>query len=163
MLSRVQKLIAGKQPVRVVLYGDSISEVGRSPAWNGGATAPDRNWGAQLARRLAQAWPDTAFTVAHFGIGGQNSYEGLGRLDGLGPFKPDLVLVAFGANDCGFHYLLPEETLLALSGLASEVRIRYGADVLLVGTGGDNPLKPSFRHLDETVAAQRQAASRREV
>ena len=32
--------------------------------------------------------------VAHFAIGGQNAYEGLGRLDWLKPLEPDLVLVA---------------------------------------------------------------------
>jgi lysophospholipase L1-like esterase len=97
--------------------------------------------------------------VHHFAIGGQNSYERLGRLDGLEAFKPDLVVVAFGANDCCHHFLIPEETRLALSTLATEVHKRYGADVVLAGSGGDNPLQPSFRHLDETLAAQRQAAA----
>ena len=159
MLPRTTKLITENRPVRIVLYGDSISEVGRSPTWNGGATKPDRNWGAQLVALLKKEYPATEFTVAHFGIGGQNSYEGLGRLDGLETFHPDLVLVAFGANDCGYHYLLPEETKLALTTLATEIHKRFNADVVLAGTGGDNPLKPFFRHLDETVKAQHQAAT----
>ena len=157
MLPRTQQLIAGKKPVRVVLYGDSIGEV--KPGWNGGAKTPETNWGAVLVKRLGEAYPGSAFTVQHFAIGGQNSYEGLGRLDGLEAFKPDLVLVAFGANDCCYHFLLPEETRLALAALATDIRKRYGADVVLVGTGGDNPLKPFFKHLDETLAAQRQAAA----
>ena len=157
MLARTKQLIAGKKPVRGVLYGDSISEV--KTGWSGGAKTPEANWGAVLAKRLGEAYPGAAFTVQHFAIGGQNSYEGLGRLDGLEAFKPDLVLVAFGANDCCFHYLLPEETKLALTALATGIRQRFGADVVLVGTGGDNPLKPFFRHLDETLAAQRRAAS----
>ncbi len=158
MLPRTHQLIAARQPVRVVLYGDSISEVGRSPNWHGGATAPGANWGAVLGQRLGAAYPGVAFPVHHFGIGGQNSYEGLGRLDGLAAFKPDLVLVAFGANDCAYHFLLPAETKLALTALATGIRERYGADVVLVGTGGDNPLAPFFQHLAETVAAQRAAA-----
>ena len=157
MLPRTQKRIAENQPVHIVIYGDSISEV--KPGWSGGATGPTQNWGAQLVSRLSQKYPGTEFTVAPFGIGGQNSYEGLGRIDGLAAFKPDLVLVAFGANDCCYHYLSPDETQLALSTLVAAIQQHYDADVLLVGTGGDNPLKPFFRHLTETLTAQREAAS----
>ncbi len=157
MLSRTRQRIADKKPVRVVLYGDSISEVKKG--WNGGATVPEANWGAVLVQRLGDAYPGSTFTIHYFAIGGQNSYEGLGRLDYLEALQPDLVLVAFGANDCCYHYLIPEETRLALTTLAVEIRKRFGADVVLAGTGGDNPLKPFFKHLDDTVAAQRQAAS----
>jgi len=161
MLPLTQKRIAAKQPIHIVIYGDSISEV--KPGWSGGATGPEQNWGAQLVNRLSQEYPETQFTVTPFGIGGQNSYEGLGRLDGLAALKPDLVLVAFGANDCCYHYLLPEETKLALSTLVGAIRQRFNADVLLVGTGGDNPLKPFFRHLAETRTAQREAAAEAKV
>ncbi len=161
MLPRTQQLIATKQSVRVVLYGDSISEVKKG--WNGGAKTPEANWGAVLVKKLGEAHPGSAFSVHHFAIGGQNSYEGLGRLDGLEAFKPDLVLVAFGANDCCHHYLVPEETKLAQTTLCSEIRKRFAADVVLVGSGGDNPLKPFFKHLDETLAAQALAAAEAKV
>ena len=160
-LPRTRQLIAEEKPVRVVLYGDSISEV--KSGWNGGASTPERNWGAVLVRRLADAYPESAFSVHHFAIGGQNSYEGLGRLNWLEPFKPDLVLVAFGANDCAHHFLQPEQTKLALSKLVAGIRERFQADVVLVSTGGDNPRKPFFRHLEETVEAQRQAAAEAKV
>jgi lysophospholipase L1-like esterase len=157
MLPRTRQLVAGKKPVRVVIYGDSISEV--KPGWSGGAKTPEANWGAVLVKRLGEAYPGSEFKGHPFAIGGQNSYEGLGRIDGLEPFKPDLVLVAFGANDCCHHYLVPEETKLALVTLATEIRKRFGADVVLIGTGGDNPLKPFFKHLDETLKAQKEAAA----
>jgi lysophospholipase L1-like esterase len=156
-LPRTRQLIAEKKPIRVVLYGDSISEV--KPGWNGGAKTPDANWGAVLVEKLSETYPDSAFSVHHFAIGGQNTYEGLGRLDYLEPFKPDLVLVAFGANDCCHHWLLPEETKLALTTLLTEIPKRFGADVVAVSTGGDNPLKPFFKHLDETLKAQKEAAA----
>ena len=104
-LPRTQRLIAEKKPIRVVAYGDSISEVGRSPRWHGGAGSSEANWGGQLVRLLAGAHPGARFKAVHFAIGGQNTYEGLGRLDGLEPLAPHLVLVAFGANDCCHHYL----------------------------------------------------------
>lgn len=140
-----------------MIYGDSISEVKKG--WNGGAKTPESNWGAVLVKRLGEAYPGSTFSGQHFAIGGQNSYEGLGRIDGLEALKPDLVLVSFGANDCCHHYLLPEETKLAQVTLASDIKKRFGADVVLVGSGGDNPLKPFFKHLDETLAAQAQAAT----
>ncbi len=160
-LSRTRQLIAEKKPVRVVLYGDSISEV--KTGWNGGAKTAEANWGAVLVRKLQEAYPDSAFSVHHFAIGGQNSYEGLGRLDWLESLKPDLVLVAFGANDCAYHFLQAEETRLALTTLAGEIRKRFGADVVVLGTGGDNPMKPFFRHLDETLKAQKEAADEAKV
>lgn len=155
-LARTRRLIAEKKPVRVVAYGDSISEV--KPGWNGGAKSPEANWAAVLGKRLGEQHPGSAFTLAHFAIGGQNTYEGLGRLDGLEAHAPDLVLVAFGANDCCHHFLDPDETRLALATLVADIGKRFAADVVVVGTGGDNPQKPFFRHLDATRAAQRAAA-----
>ena len=157
-LPRTRRLIAERKPVRIVVYGDSISEV--KAGWNGGAKSPEANWAAVLVKLLGDAHAGSAFTLRRFAIGGQNTYEGLGRLDGLKQFSPDLVLVAFGANDCCHHFLEPRETEQALTELVMEIRNRTDADVVVVGTGGDNPRKPFFRHLDETLAAQRQAAAR---
>lgn len=151
-----QGLIAENKPVRVVAYGDSISEV--KPGWNGGAKSPAANWAAVLVNRLGKKHPGSAFALHHFAIGGQNTYEGLGRLDGLEAQTPDLVLVAFGANDCCHHFLEPDETKQALGALVADIRTRVAADVVVVGTGGDNPRMPFFRHLDATLAAQRAAA-----
>jgi lysophospholipase L1-like esterase len=161
LLPHTRQLIVDKKPVKVVIYGDSISEVKKG--WNGGAKTVDDNWGSVLVKKLGAAYPDSVFTVSFFAIGGQNSYEGLGRLDYLEPFKPDLVLIAFGANDCSYHYLVPEETKLALTSLATEIHKRYNADAIIVGTGGDNLLKPFFKHLDETLAAQKAAATEAKV
>jgi lysophospholipase L1-like esterase len=160
-LPRTRRLVAERKPVRVVLYGDSISEV--KPGWSGGASAPSNNWGAVLVKRLGETYPGSAFSIHHFSIGGQNTYEGLGRLDYLEPMKPDLVLVAFGANDCGYHFVEPEETKLALATLVAEIPRRFEADVVVVGTGGDDPRQPFFRHLDETLAAQRAVATEANV
>jgi len=112
-----------------------------------------------LARRLGERYPGSDFTLRHFAIGGQNTSEGLGRLDGLEPLAPDLVLVAFGANDCCHHFLEPVETGQALATLVANIRTRFDADVVVVGTGGDNPRKPFFRHLDATLATQQAAAA----
>lgn len=164
MLDNIAARIAAGQSVKIVAYGDSISESGLSPGWFGGATSAELNWVHQLARLLAAAYPRVEFSADNFGIGGQNSYEGLGRLDWLTPYTPDLVLVAFGANDCGYHYLPPAATALALGSLVDGIKSRFPqADVALLGTGGENPLLPSWEHLEETLTATREVAAAKGV
>jgi lysophospholipase L1-like esterase len=157
-LSLSSQRLRDQKPLRIVAFGDSISEVGRSPRWHGGASKPENNWAQRLGVLLHGAYPKSEIAVINAGIGGQNSYEGLGRIDELEKLKPDLVLVEFGTNDCVFHFLEPEQTRLALSTLAREIKKRFDADVILMGIAGDNPLEPFFRHRDETIEATRQAA-----
>lgn len=144
-------------PLRIAFLGDSISEVGRSPKWHGGASQPSANWGP-VAIEALRSETATPLLFRHFGIGGQNTYEGLGRLDALEDFQPELVVVAFGANDCCHHFLVPDETRFALCCIVEQVRERFGASSVIVGTGGDNPHRPFFRHLEETLESQQQAA-----
>lgn len=158
-LTRTADLLAGRNTVTIVAYGDSISELDRTPDWYGGASARERNWAQVLKARLADAFPDSKIECKPFAVGGQNTYEGLGRIDYLPAPAPDLVLIAFGANDCAYHYLLPVETSLALSTLIAALRARHEADVVVIGTAGDSPFHPQFRHLAETVEAQRAAAA----
>ncbi len=148
-----------KLELRIAFFGDSISQI--SDKWFGGASCPENNWGPLLCRLLKEKYPNLSLAPRHFGIGGQNTYEGLGRIHELGPFRPDIVFTAFGANDCAYHFLIPEETFLALANMVHEIRSRLGADVIVVGTAGDNPLKPFFKHLEETLAAQHKAAQQR--
>jgi lysophospholipase L1-like esterase len=154
----ISRLTGGKT-VRIVAYGDSISEVGRTPNYFGGATCAEMNWAQQLGRLLWKGF-GKPMDVAHFAIGGQNAYEGLGRLDWLKPFEADLVLIAFGANDCGYHYIPPDATALAIASMIDGVRARHGADVVVFGPGGGNPAieDPKWQHLDETIDAIRKVA-----
>jgi len=158
MLDRTREKLGRGEPVTIVLYGDSISEVGRSPGYFGGASSAENNWGQVLGRMLNETAPHHRFAVRHFAIGGQNTYEGLGRLDWLAEHEPDLVIVAFGANDCGHQFIEPEATGRALRTLVEGISGRYGADVVIATAGGENPLEPTWRHPDETLAVQRQVA-----
>lgn len=150
-LPRLADRIARGLPITLVCYGDSISEVGRSPNWHGGASEPAWHWGSLLRDRLQERYPEATFHVKWFGIGGQNSFEGLGRVDALWDLEPHLVLIAFGANDCMHHELRPEQTKTALAELVERVQPR--ADVVLLSTGGSGPGNPHFQHVEETVAA----------
>jgi len=157
VLERTRKIIADRGTARIILYGDSISEVGRTPAWFGGASCLASNYGQQLAALLREAHPQASFEAINFGVGGQNTYEGLGRLDYLAPLKPDLVVVEFGANDIGYHFLIPEETQLALRALVEGIRARHSCDVIVAGMAGSNPLAETPR-CDATLAVQRRVA-----
>jgi len=160
-LERVAEKIEAGETIKIVFYGDSISEVGRSPRWHGGASAPGRHWGALLRDRLAEAYPGASFEIDHFAIGGQNAYEGLGRLDGLWPMQPDLVLVAFGTNDLWHHELAPRHTARALGELVGKIKPR--ADLVLVSTAGNSPADDRFEHTGPTVAATRRVAAEHHV
>ncbi len=157
-LPRTSENLRNGEKLRVVSFGDSISEVGRTTTYFGGASCAGNNWASVVRDLLAAGYPGSEIEIIHQGIGGQNSYEGLGRLDSLEPLNADLVIVAFGANDCGWHHLEPWQTRVALKSIVDGIIIRYGGDVAVACTGGDNPLKSSFEHLDETIAITRQVA-----
>ncbi len=163
MLARVAARFAANEPVKIVAYGDSISEVGCTPGYFGGASSAEMNWAGQLGRLLSAAYPTAQLVIEHFGRGGQNSYEGYGRVEWLRPYQPDLVLVAFGANDAGYHFLPPEATYAALTGMVEWIQALLGVDVMVLNAGGDNPREPFMAHLDETQAAIRAAAEQRAV
>jgi len=152
----VEKLRSGGSAT-IVAYGDSISEVGRTPGWFGGASAADRNWAQQVGAILRSRCEDAKLIVRNFGIGGQNSYEALGRFDWLGPLDPDLVLVELGTNDCGWHPLPPECTYTAFKMLLEAMQYS-GVEAVVLGLAGDNPLSSVFQHEDATREVIRGAA-----
>lgn len=151
------KLRSGN-PVAIVAYGDSISEVGRTPDWHGGASAADRNWVQMLGGLLRERYPTSEILVKNFGIGGQNTYEALGRLDWLASLNPDLVLVEFGANDCAWHEMPPYCTETAMRQLLGGITAATGADTVVLGLAGENPIGGVFAHQDETGEAIAAAA-----
>jgi lysophospholipase L1-like esterase len=161
MLERVKARMAVGEPVRLVSFGDSISEVGRSATYCGGATCPEHNWAFRVRAGLAAAFPAATFTLTPAGIGGQNTYEGLGRFDWLP--DADLVLVAFGANDCGWHEIPPESTAVALARILDMCRDALHVDTLVMSLGGENPLDYGMVHMEETRQAQRRVATEQGV
>lgn len=110
---------------------------------------------------LAPATRST-FEPVFAGIGGQNAYEGLGRLDSLWPLEPDLVLVEFGTNDCCHHPLQPEQTALAIDEMLGAIQHR-GIDAVVLGTAGGAPEDARFETVDRTNDAMREVARARGV
>lgn len=159
----MKTLLGERGRLRIVLWGDSISEVGRSERWHGGASSPQRNWGALVASGIVDAFGgDVRVEPVFAGIGGQNAYEGLGRIDQLFALSPDLLLIAFGTNDCCHHRLLPEQTARAIDEMVERIQAA-DADAVLLGTGGGSADDASFEHVDATNNAIRRVAQQRSV
>jgi lysophospholipase L1-like esterase len=77
--------------VRVVTLGDSSTF--------GWGTEPEHTFQSLLADRL-DAWRPGRFEVLNLGIPGHNSRHGIGILKHYAlPLDPDILIVAFGAND----------------------------------------------------------------
>ena len=51
MIKTIEKLNNGES-VNIVAFGDSITEVDRTPGYFGGATAKSKNWAQQLKKML---------------------------------------------------------------------------------------------------------------
>ncbi|MFB3893021.1 MAG: SGNH/GDSL hydrolase family protein [Phycisphaerae bacterium] len=159
MLTKVSSLLARGEPVNIISYGDSISAVRTAPPYFGGASRAEMNWANQLGRLLGGQFPGGRFIIKPFGFGGQNAYEGLGRYEWLAALAPDLVLIALGGNDCGWHEIPPYCSAHAIKTLRLGIRHDFGADVVIMGPAGDCPAHGQMVHLDETIAALREVAA----
>ena len=88
-LSRTRALIDAKEPVNILLLGDSITEFGK-----------DRSYGHHMAEKLEERFGVTV-NVVNAGVGGHSVRGGrlvLKRSLRMMP-EPDLVCIMYGAND----------------------------------------------------------------
>jgi len=127
-LARTVALIKAKQPLKILLIGDSITAMYR-----------DRSYGYYLGQELTQAY-GVDCQVANVAIGGQTVRYGtiiLGRSLATMP-DPDLVCIMFGANDCKEVEYRPAFTAEVFAAQLANLiaRVRQGtdgkADILLL-------------------------------
>jgi len=117
---------------RVVFLGDSLTA--------GLGLGVDDAFPARLGRALAaQGLPAT---VVNAGVSGDTSAGGLRRLDWLLGQKPDILVLALGANDM-LRGLPPEECAANLRAIVDKARAA-GADVLLLGMRANPTLGPDY-------------------
>jgi len=98
---------AGKDaPVKIVCFGDSITEgyLLSRPA--------EESWPGVLARLLDARDGKGKFQVVNAGISGQDTRQGLKRLDALlASEKPDWILMEYGTNDLwSSRHMTPSDT-----------------------------------------------------
>lgn len=87
-------LVSGKTPVRIVCFGDSITGVYYH-------TGGRRAWCDMLGIALQSIYPRAKLELHNAGISGNRIPAGLERLQrDVLAYKPHLVIVMFGMNDC---------------------------------------------------------------
>lgn len=91
-----QKLQHG-DPVRLVLLGDSISTGCNASGWAG--VAPHLPPYGELVRRALAARFHSEVSLRNLSLGGANAAWGATRSEAVAEAQPDLLIVAFGAND----------------------------------------------------------------
>lgn len=96
----------GRQAATAVFLGDSVTqgcfELERDRNQNV-ETVFDMpaSYSAKFSRILSELFPRAQVHVVDSGISGDNAKNGLARLErDVFPYSPDLVVVAFGLNDC---------------------------------------------------------------
>lgn len=140
---------AAAAPRVIVALGDSLTA--------GLGVTPDQAWPALLGARLArEGWN---YRVINAGVSGDTTAGGLSRLDWVLRAKPEIVVVALGAND-GLRGQSVAAMRSNLTAIVARVRAR-GARVLLVGMR----MPPNYgeRYTREFAAAFAEVARRASV
>lgn len=98
--------IYGKQGATAVFLGDSVTqgcfELERTQDGRIETIFEmNESYSAKFRRILSELFPRAQVTVVNSGLSGDNAANGLARLErDVFPYSPDLVVVAFGLNDC---------------------------------------------------------------
>lgn len=127
--------VMGAEPVRIVTLGDSLTA--------GYGLEGGEDFAAKLQEALIA--DGVAAQVDNAGVSGDTSAGGLARLDWAiqGKKKPDLVIVALGANDM-LRGLNPVETRKNLTAILDKLKEKNIA-VLLAGMKSPANMGPSYR------------------
>ena len=96
-LPRTAKRLADRQPLTIVLLGDSISTGCNASGW--AAAAPFQPPYQDLLAAHLEAACRTKVTLKNFAVGGTDTAWGLANIGKVIDAQPDLVLLAFGMND----------------------------------------------------------------
>ncbi|MBD2862672.1 SGNH/GDSL hydrolase family protein [Paenibacillus oceani] len=154
-LPQLFRKLANGEPVRIALYGDSISAGSdasgplRVPPYSPG-------WGERFAGMLREAYPASSIEWINASKGGTTSAWGAANASNLvAVHKPDLTIVAFGMND-GTSKVPPDVFRNQTSLIMKEVkRLQPSAEFALIATSLPNP--------ELTIASEGEHRSYRDV
>ena len=122
-------LNVSEAPVLIVALGDSVTQ----GAMEHGQLSPSIVYHRIFQEKLETFFPNTSFSTINAGVSGDSSLQGLERLErDVLSHSPDLVLVAFGLNDCigGVEQL--SQFCDTLAAIADRVRGESEADLVFL-------------------------------
>ncbi|WP_171037858.1 SGNH/GDSL hydrolase family protein [Dyadobacter luticola] len=91
-------LLKQKKPMRILLFGDSISE-GANASGQSNAAPNLPTWGTLIVEKL-KSYYQTNIEFTNTAVGGKNSDWGRETVEeNVNAYSPDLVIIAFGMND----------------------------------------------------------------
>lgn len=96
-LPRTVKKLTEKRPLKIALFGDSISTGANSSGW--AKAAPFHPPFQDLLVLNLEAAYGSKVTLENFAVGGMSTPWGVANIGKVREAKPDLVILAFGMND----------------------------------------------------------------
>ena len=140
-LPRVRKMLAEKQPVRVVLLGDSITLGGNASRFQGGW--PYQPQYGELAMWAIQKHYGGPLEIINPSRGGAGALFGSTQAESqAGWFKPDLVVIGYGMNDRGDKRRPTYKT--DLEAIIDNIRkVSPDTEFILVTSMMNNPKQPT--------------------
>ena len=138
-LPRTLAKLKGKEALRMVLLGDSISEGYNA---SGYVDAPPHQppYGELVAASLRETY-GSEVVFKNLAVAGRETLWGIGQVESLLAENPDLALIAFGMNDAGGK--TPDEYSKNILQIVEPLRA-HGAEVILITTMTGNPEWTAF-------------------
>lgn len=136
-LPGILRKLKSRQPVNLVLFGDSISQ-GANASELTGAPPHQPIYGKLLASALETRYRSAVRFVNH-SLGGMNTDWGVENIGKVAAEKPDLVILAWGMNDASGN-MAPEKFGANIRAMMASVReSNPSAEFILVATMTGNP------------------------
>ncbi|WP_161601650.1 SGNH/GDSL hydrolase family protein [Paenibacillus luteus] len=148
----------GARTVIYVAIGDSVTQGCLGP----NEIEHEQVYHELLRRRVEKHYPEANFNVINSGVGGDTAEQSRTRWErDVLLYKPDLVTICFGLNDCHRGEAGIETYITAIGDLINRIRMETEAEILILSTimmlKKDNPnvpdlyqaMVPDFIHLYE--------------
>jgi acyl-CoA thioesterase-1 len=135
-LPRTIARLRKRDPLKIVVLGDSISTGCNASGWAGGK--PFQPAYPELVSRMLYERYEGRVEVVNLSVGGMDSAWGLTMVDKVVESRPDLVLLAFGMNDSSGRPAedFQEKIAATVKGIREK---RPEAEFILVATMVGNP------------------------
>jgi lysophospholipase L1-like esterase len=135
-LPNTLRKLKGREPLKIVVLGDSISTGCNASGWADGK--PFQPAYPDLVGRMLHEHYEGQVDVVNLSVGGMDSAWGLTMVDKVVAADPDLVLLAFGMNDSSGRPAqdFQEKIAATMKGIREK---RPGTEFVLVATMVGNP------------------------